>query len=109
MSRDNTLAAGIICMLGSFRLTSPIQCVTILIRLRIIRGGKMNRLKTVRKNLIVEGKKLEALRKILGASSESEAVRKAIDRTLTGEEVIAAFHRLRKRGTWANRYGRTAS
>ncbi len=69
----------------------------------------MNRLKTVRKNLMVEGKKLQALRKMLGASSESEAVREAIDRTLAGEEIIAAFHRLRKRATWTNRYRRTDS
>lgn len=64
----------------------------------------MDRLKTIRKNLMIEGKKLQALRKILGVSSESEAVREAIDRTLAGEEIIAAFHRLRKRGTWTHRY-----
>ena len=68
----------------------------------------MNRLRTVRKNLIVEGRKLHALRKILGAASESEAVREAIDRALAGEEIIAAFHRLRKRGTWSDRHGQTS-
>jgi Arc/MetJ-type ribon-helix-helix transcriptional regulator len=46
---------------------------------------------------------------MLGASSESEAVREAIDRALAGEEIIAAFHRLRKRGTWTNRYRHTTS
>lgn len=68
----------------------------------------MSSTKIARKNLMVESKKLQALRKLLGSSSESEAVREAIDRTLAGEEIIAAFERLRKRGTWMDRYGRTA-
>lgn len=68
----------------------------------------MSSTKIARKNLMVESKKLQALRKLLGSSSESEAVREAIDRTLAGEEIIAAFERLRKRGTWTDRYGQTA-
>ncbi|MBI3611250.1 MAG: hypothetical protein HY204_11205 [Nitrospirae bacterium] len=68
----------------------------------------MSGTKIARKNLMVESKKLQALRKLLGSSSESEAVREAIDRTLAGEEIITAFERLRKRGTWTDRYGRTA-
>lgn len=63
---------------------------------------------TVRKNLILEDKKLKTLRRMLGISSESKAVREAIDRALAGEEIIAAFNLLRKRGIWADRYGRTA-
>jgi hypothetical protein len=53
-----------------------------------------------RKNLIVDGKKLKRLQKILKTKSESEAVRLAINRTLDAEEAIAALKRLRKRGTW---------
>lgn len=64
------------------------------------------RTKITRKNLMLENRKLQALQKMLGSSSESEAVREAIDRMLAGEEIIAAFHRLRKRGTWTNQYRR---
>jgi hypothetical protein len=58
------------------------------------------RTKITRKNLMLENRKLQALQKMLGASSKSEAVRQAIDRILAGEEIIAAFERLRKRGTF---------
>ena len=53
-----------------------------------------------RKNFIVDGWKVSRLRKILGAPSESEAVRVAVDRALNAEEAIGALERLRKRGTW---------
>jgi len=53
-----------------------------------------------RKNLIVDGKKVERLRVILGVASMSEAVRTAVDRTLDAEQAVAALERLRKRGTW---------
>jgi len=53
-----------------------------------------------RKNLIVDGKKVERLRVILGVASMSEAVRTAVDRTLDAEKAVAALERLRKRGTW---------
>ncbi len=53
-----------------------------------------------RKNLIVNGKRLKRLQRILKAKSESEAVRLAIDRTLDAEEAIAALKRLRERETW---------
>lgn len=53
-----------------------------------------------RKNLIVNGKRLKRLQRILKAKSESEAVRLAIDRALDAEEVIAALNRLSERGTW---------
>ncbi len=55
--------------------------------------------KLERKNLIVDESKVKRLRKILGASSASEAVRVAVDRTLNAEVVVAALERLRKRGT----------
>ena len=53
-----------------------------------------------RKNFIVDGSKVKRLRKILGVSSESGAIRVAVDRTLDAAEAIAALERLRKRGTW---------
>lgn len=69
----------------------------------------MSSTKVARRNLMLESKKLQTLRKLLGSSSEPEAVREAIDRTLAGEEIITAFDQLRTRGTWPDRYGRTAS
>lgn len=53
-----------------------------------------------RKNLIVDGSKVKKLKRILRTSSESEAIRVAVDRALNAEEAIAALERLRKRGTW---------
>lgn len=61
--------------------------------------SKTHAQKLERKNLIVDESKVKRLRKILGASSESEAVRVAVDRTLNAEVVVAALERLRKRGT----------
>ena len=56
--------------------------------------------KLERKNFMVNGDKVKKLRKILGAPSESEAVRVAVDRALDAEKAIDALERLRKRGTW---------
>jgi hypothetical protein len=53
-----------------------------------------------RKNVIVDGAKVKRLQRVLGAPSESEAIRVAVDRMLDAEEAIAALERLRKRGTW---------
>ena len=53
-----------------------------------------------RKNFIVDGSKVKRLKRVLGTSSESEAIRVAVDRALNAEEAIAALERLRKRGTW---------
>jgi len=53
-----------------------------------------------RKNFIVDGSKVKKLKRVLQASSESEAIRVAVDRALNAEEAIAALERLRKRGTW---------
>lgn len=53
-----------------------------------------------RKNFIVDSGKVKKLKRILEASSESEAIRVAVDRTLNSEEAIGALERLRKRGTW---------
>lgn len=59
-----------------------------------------------RKNFIVDQGKVKRLQKILGAPSESEAVRVAVDRALNAEKSIAALERLRKRGTWGKRLAR---
>jgi hypothetical protein len=59
-----------------------------------------------RKNLMVEGEKVRKLQHLVGASTESEAVRLAIDRALAAEEAIKALERLRKRGTWGKHIGR---
>jgi hypothetical protein len=53
-----------------------------------------------RKNFIVDGSKVKRLKRVLRTSSESEAIRVAVDRALNAEEAIAALERLRKRGTW---------
>lgn len=53
-----------------------------------------------RKNFIVDGSKVKKLKRVLRTSSESEAIRVAVDRALNAEEAIAALERLRKRGTW---------
>jgi len=58
-----------------------------------------------RKNLIVNGKKLKYLQRLLRSKSESEAVRLAIDRTLDTEEAILALRRLKERGTWGKNLG----
>ena len=51
-----------------------------------------------RKNFIVDGSKVKRLKRVLRTSSESEAIRVAVDRALNAEEAIAALERLRKRG-----------
>ena len=56
-----------------------------------------------RKNVIVDPEKTRRLRKVLRASSESAAIRVAVERTLALEEAVAALERLRRRGTWGNR------
>jgi hypothetical protein len=56
-----------------------------------------------RKNVIVDGSKVRRLRRTLRASSESAAIRIAVDRTLALEEAVAALERLRRRGTWGKR------
>jgi hypothetical protein len=58
-----------------------------------------------RKNFIVDGRKVRKLRSVLGASSESEAIRVAVDRTLDAASAIVALERLRKRGTLGRNLG----
>ncbi len=56
-----------------------------------------------RKNVIVDAGKVKRLRRTLRTSSESEAIRIAVDRTLALEEAVLALERLRRRRTWGKR------
>ncbi len=56
-----------------------------------------------RKNVIVDVGKVRRLRRTLRASSESAAIRIAVERTLALEEAVAALERMRRRGTWGKR------
>jgi hypothetical protein len=51
-----------------------------------------------RKNLIVDDAAIRALRRRLGAATESEAVRIAVQERLLMEDAIAAMRRIRARG-----------
>ena len=51
-----------------------------------------------RKNLMVDAGQIRALKKVLGAPTESEAVRIAVRDRLLLEETQAAFDRIRARG-----------
>jgi Arc/MetJ family transcription regulator len=61
------------------------------------------RSKLVRKNLIVDGAQIKRLQRALRLSSESAAVRLAVERSLESQEAIAALERLRGRGTWGGK------
>lgn len=56
-----------------------------------------------KKNVIVDASKVRRLRQTLKTSSESEAIRIAVERTLALEEAVATLERLRRRGTWGKR------
>ncbi len=53
-----------------------------------------------RKNFMVDSGKVKRLKKVLQTSSQSEAVRVAVDRALNAEQAVAALERLRKRSSW---------
>lgn len=61
----------------------------------------------MRKNLIVDPAKVRRLAVRL-RSSESAAVRKAVDGLLLESEVMSALESLRKRGTLRDVYGRVS-
>jgi len=56
-----------------------------------------------RKNVIVDAGKVRRLRRTLRTSSESAAIRIAVERTLALEEAVVALERMRRRGTWGKR------
>ncbi len=56
-----------------------------------------------RKNVIVDARKVRRLQRTLRASSESAAIRIAVERALAFEEAVVALERMRRRGTWGKR------
>jgi len=63
-------------------------------------------LQVVRKNVMLEEKKVQRLVKELKTKSESEAIRIAIDNLLLTNEVMANVRELRRRGTLRDAYKR---
>jgi Arc/MetJ family transcription regulator len=61
-----------------------------------------------RKNLMVDAEEIDALKRALGTSTESEAVRVAVRDRLTLEETQAAFDRIRSRGGLDDVFRRSA-
>lgn len=61
-----------------------------------------------RKNLIVDPEEIRALTRVLGAASDSEAVRIAIRDRLAMEQAQAAFASIRARGGLDDAFGRTS-
>lgn len=61
-----------------------------------------------RKNLIVDPEEIRALTRVLGAASDSEAVRIAIRDRLAMEQAQAAFASIRARGGLDDVFGRTS-
>jgi hypothetical protein len=61
-----------------------------------------------RKNLMVCEEEVRALKRILGVSTESEAVRIAVRDRLALEEAQAAFRRIRTRGGIEDVFQRSA-
>jgi len=56
-----------------------------------------------RRSIIVDARKVRRLRRSLRTTSESAAIRIAVERTLAFEEATAALERMRLRGTWGKR------
>ncbi|MBC8234272.1 hypothetical protein H8E77_32385 [bacterium] len=55
---------------------------------------------TVKKTLLLNPEKLRKVRTILGASSNSEAIRMLIEQTLAYEEAFQAARRIQQHGTF---------
>ena len=64
-------------------------------------------LRVVRKNVMLEAHKVRLLVRRLGARSESEAIRIAIDDFLFADEVMNRVRGLRRRGTLRDAYRRS--
>ncbi len=62
-----------------------------------------------RKNLMVDEAEVRALKRVLGVSTESEAVRIAVRDRLALEEAQAALRRIRARGGLDDVFQRSAS
>lgn len=63
---------------------------------------------SVRKNLMVNGDDVRALKRLLGVPSDSEAVRIAVRDRVALEVAQAAFRRIRGRGGLDDVFGRSA-
>jgi hypothetical protein len=61
-----------------------------------------------RKNLMIDRRAIRALKRVLKATSESEAVRIAVQDRLLIEEAQAAFERIRARGGLEDVFRRSA-
>lgn len=61
-----------------------------------------------RKNLMVNAEAIRALKQVLKAPTESEAVRIAVEDRLALEEAQAAFQRIRRRGGLDDVFHRSA-
>lgn len=61
----------------------------------------MNPHRVVKKTLRLDPAKLAQLQKLFNTTSESEAVRQAIDETLAYGEALQAARRIQRRGTFA--------
>ena len=61
-----------------------------------------------RKNLMIDERAVRALKRILKARSDSDAVRTAVRDRLLTEEAQAAFDRIRARGGLDDVFGRSA-
>ncbi|MBI3303544.1 MAG: hypothetical protein HYZ72_15885 [Deltaproteobacteria bacterium] len=61
-----------------------------------------------RKNLMVDEEEVRALKRVLGVSTESEAVRTAVRDRLALEEAQAALRRIRARGGLDDVFRRSA-
>ena len=55
---------------------------------------------TVKKTLLLNPEKLRKVRMILGASSDSEAIRMLIEQAIAYEEVLRAARRIQQHGTF---------
>ncbi len=64
--------------------------------------------KLTRKNLMVEDAKVKALARLRG-TSESEAVRNAVDFVLAAEEIVGAIHELHARGGIDDVFGKLSA
>jgi hypothetical protein len=62
---------------------------------RRVRGGRAG---WVRKNVVMDQRKLDAARRALGVETETEAIDQALDFVAFGEELARGFTAVRRRG-----------
>jgi len=87
-------------------VSTAMRLVTSALLTSSVRGIVMTpgrRDKLQRKNVIIDAAKVRQLRRKLRATSESSAIRTAVDRAFASEEAMAALERIRRRGTLGKR------